>query len=105
MELKDQAPLTTLAHKLGDTAHVSGLAIIKKWREMAEGRPTVAFCCSIKHAGRRSRTRFALGYVLTGFQPFRARGLGRYVERFVLSAMHRTLVERGLLAARQGGRQ
>jgi hypothetical protein len=27
MELKDQAPATTLAHKLGDTAHVSGLAI------------------------------------------------------------------------------
>jgi hypothetical protein len=27
MELKDQAPATTLARKLGDTAHVSGLAI------------------------------------------------------------------------------
>jgi hypothetical protein len=27
MELKDQAPVTTLARKLGDTAHVSGLAI------------------------------------------------------------------------------
>jgi hypothetical protein len=27
MELKDQAPTTTLARKLGDTAHVSGLAI------------------------------------------------------------------------------
>lgn len=27
MELKEQAPVTTLARKLGDTAHVSGLAI------------------------------------------------------------------------------
>lgn len=27
MELKEQAPATTLARKLGDTAHVSGLAI------------------------------------------------------------------------------
>src|SRR5688572_26187979 len=27
MELKDQAATPTLAHKLGDTAHVSGLAI------------------------------------------------------------------------------
>ena len=27
MELKDQASPPTLAHKLGDTAHVSGLAI------------------------------------------------------------------------------
>jgi hypothetical protein len=27
MELKDQAPAPTLARKLGDTAHVSGLAI------------------------------------------------------------------------------
>ena len=27
MELKEQAPAATLAHRLGDTAHVSGLAI------------------------------------------------------------------------------
>ncbi len=27
-------------------------AIIRKWREKAEGKPTVAFCCSIKHAER-----------------------------------------------------
>lgn len=27
-------------------------AIIKKWREMAESRPTLAFCCSIIHADR-----------------------------------------------------
>jgi len=27
-------------------------AIIKKWRELAEGRPSVAFCCSIEHANR-----------------------------------------------------
>lgn len=27
-------------------------AIIRKWRELAEGRPTVAFCCSIEHANR-----------------------------------------------------
>jgi hypothetical protein len=27
MELKEQAPAVTLAHRLGDTAHVSGLAI------------------------------------------------------------------------------
>ena len=27
MELKEQAPVTTLARKLGDTAHISGLAI------------------------------------------------------------------------------
>jgi superfamily II DNA or RNA helicase len=27
-------------------------AIIKKWREKADGKPTVAFCCSIKHADR-----------------------------------------------------
>lgn len=27
-------------------------AIIRKWREKAEGKPTIAFCCSIKHAER-----------------------------------------------------
>jgi superfamily II DNA or RNA helicase len=27
-------------------------AIIRKWREKSEGKPTVAFCCSIKHAER-----------------------------------------------------
>jgi superfamily II DNA or RNA helicase len=27
-------------------------AIIHKWREKAEGKPTVAFCCSIEHANR-----------------------------------------------------
>lgn len=27
-------------------------AIIRKWREKVEGKPTVAFCCSIKHAER-----------------------------------------------------
>ena len=27
-------------------------AVIRKWREKAEGKPTVAFCCSIKHAKR-----------------------------------------------------
>jgi superfamily II DNA or RNA helicase len=27
-------------------------AVIKKWRELAEGRPSVAFCCSIEHANR-----------------------------------------------------
>jgi superfamily II DNA or RNA helicase len=27
-------------------------AIIRKWREQAEGKPTVAFCCSIRHAER-----------------------------------------------------
>jgi len=27
-------------------------AIIRKWREKAAGKPTVAFCCSIKHAER-----------------------------------------------------
>lgn len=27
-------------------------AIIRKWREKTEGKPTVAFCCSIKHAER-----------------------------------------------------
>jgi len=27
-------------------------AIIRKWREKADGKPTVAFCCSIKHAER-----------------------------------------------------
>jgi len=27
-------------------------AIISKWRDMAEGKPTIAFCCTIKHAQR-----------------------------------------------------
>jgi len=27
-------------------------AVIRKWREKAEGKPTVAFCCSINHADR-----------------------------------------------------
>ena len=29
-------------------------AIIRKWREKAEGKPTIAFCCSQKHAVRMS---------------------------------------------------
>jgi superfamily II DNA or RNA helicase len=31
-------------------------AIIKKWKELAEGKPTIAFCCSQKHAKRVSKS-------------------------------------------------
>jgi superfamily II DNA or RNA helicase len=36
-------------------------AIIRKWREKAEGKHTVAFCCSIKHAERVAESFEAAG--------------------------------------------
>jgi superfamily II DNA or RNA helicase len=38
-------------------------AIIKKWREKAEAKPTIAFCCSINHAER-----VAASFVAAGIQ-------------------------------------
>jgi len=36
-------------------------AIIRKWRDKAEGKPTVAFCCSITHAERVAESFVAAG--------------------------------------------
>ena len=36
-------------------------AIIKKWRDKADGKPTVAFCCSINHAERVAASFVAAG--------------------------------------------
>ncbi len=40
-------------------------AIIRKWRELAEARPTLAFCCSVKHAERVAQS-FAEAGVAAG---------------------------------------
>ena len=59
------------------------VAIIAKWREKADGKPTIAFCCSHRHAQRVAESFTSAGisaatYLSTDDQPSRHRLLAHF---------------------------
>src|SRR5207249_6955712 len=52
-------------------------AIIRKWHEKAEGKPTIAFCCSITHAERVAESFASSGITTVAYTRSEERRVGK----------------------------